>query len=243
MNKNIYEIGFLINPDLSQQEASKTAENIKNILSKQSASVISEGEVVDIDLAYQIITKIASKNVRFDKAYFTWVKFESEGSALEKIKKEVDKIKSEVFRYLITKTVADDQATDKYQDSIESEEVSEDDSKEEKQQGDVIDTTSEEVVEDAPEKEEVSEESSNVIPDDLTKVEGIGPKIQEALYEAGVKTFAQLADKTSEEISEIIADVRGSHDAGTWPKQAQMAADGKWDELKEWQDQMDGGKE
>ena len=29
----------------------------------------------------------------------------------------------------------------------------------------------------------------------------------------------------------------------TWPKQAKMAADGKWDELKKWQDEMDGGIE
>jgi ribosomal protein S6 len=71
LNKDVYEIGLLINPDLSQQEAGKTVENIKNILEKQSASVISEGEVVDIDLAYQIITKIASKNQRFEKAFFS----------------------------------------------------------------------------------------------------------------------------------------------------------------------------
>jgi ribosomal protein S6 len=69
--KNIYEIGLLINPDLSQQEAGETVEKIKNILQKQGASVISEGEIVDIDLAYQIITKIASKNERFDKAFFS----------------------------------------------------------------------------------------------------------------------------------------------------------------------------
>ena len=69
--KNVYEIGLLINPDLSQQEAGKTVDNIIDIVEKQSASVISQGEVVDIDLAYQIITKIASKNARFDKAYFT----------------------------------------------------------------------------------------------------------------------------------------------------------------------------
>jgi ribosomal protein S6 len=71
MTKNVYEIGLLINSDLSQQETGKTIDNIKDIIEKQGASVISEGEVVDIDLAYQIITKIASKNERFNKAYFS----------------------------------------------------------------------------------------------------------------------------------------------------------------------------
>jgi hypothetical protein len=32
------------------------------------------------------------------------------------------------------------------------------------------------------------------------------------------------------------------HIPATWPKQAEMAAAGKWDELKAWQDELDGGK-
>ncbi len=78
--------------------------------------------------------------------------------------------------------------------------------------------------------------------DDLKKVEGIGPKIATTLNEAGILSFQDLANTTSEKISEIIAGVRGKHITETWPKQAQMAADGKWDELKVWQDEMDGGK-
>ncbi len=78
--------------------------------------------------------------------------------------------------------------------------------------------------------------------DDLKKVEGIGPKISETLIAAGIKTFEDLAGITPEKISEIIANVRGNHVTGTWPKQAKLAAEGKWDELKKWQDELDGGK-
>jgi len=78
--------------------------------------------------------------------------------------------------------------------------------------------------------------------DDLKKVEGIGPKIAETLVAAGVATFAELAKTDAAKISEIIADVRGNHVTDTWPAQAQLAADGKWDELKKWQDELDGGK-
>ncbi|WP_379952741.1 50S ribosomal protein L21 [Dokdonia sp. R78006] len=78
--------------------------------------------------------------------------------------------------------------------------------------------------------------------DDLKKVEGIGPKIAETLVEAGISTFAQLAKTDAAKISEIIAGVRGNHVTDTWPAQAQLAADGKWDELKKWQDELDGGK-
>jgi large subunit ribosomal protein L21 len=78
--------------------------------------------------------------------------------------------------------------------------------------------------------------------DDLKKIEGIGPKIAQTLTDAGVATFAQLAKTDAAKISEIIAGVRGNHVTDTWPKQAELAAAGKWDELKKWQDELDGGK-
>ncbi|WP_291962299.1 50S ribosomal protein L21 [Maribacter sp.] len=77
--------------------------------------------------------------------------------------------------------------------------------------------------------------------DDLKKIEGIGPKIAETLNNAGISTFAELAKTDAAKISEIIADVRGNHVTDTWPKQAELAADGKWDELQKWQDELDGG--
>ncbi len=79
-------------------------------------------------------------------------------------------------------------------------------------------------------------------PDDLKKVEGIGPKIAATLNEAGITTFAELAKTKPAKISEIIAGVRGNHVPDTWPKQAKLAAEGKWEELKKWQDELDGGK-
>ncbi len=78
--------------------------------------------------------------------------------------------------------------------------------------------------------------------DDLKKVEGIGPKIASTLVEAGISTFAELAKTDAAKISEIIAGVRGNHVTDTWPAQAKLAAEGKWDELKKWQDELDGGK-
>lgn len=81
--------------------------------------------------------------------------------------------------------------------------------------------------------------------DDLTKVEGIGPKIAELLQNADIKTFAQLAAAEASAIKEILTNAEGnfaSHDPTTWPEQAGMAAAGEWDKLKTWQDELDGGK-
>jgi large subunit ribosomal protein L27 len=81
--------------------------------------------------------------------------------------------------------------------------------------------------------------------DDLKKIEGIGPKIAQLLNEDGILTFAQLAATDVERVKAIL-EAAGSrykmHDPTTWGQQAQLAADGKWDELKKWQDELNGGK-
>ena len=87
--------------------------------------------------------------------------------------------------------------------------------------------------------------SAKVKADDLTIVEGIGPKINELLNKNGVYTFAQLALADPVSIKGFL-DAAGPnyriHDPGTWPAQSQLAADGKWDELRKWQDELNKGK-
>jgi predicted flap endonuclease-1-like 5' DNA nuclease len=81
--------------------------------------------------------------------------------------------------------------------------------------------------------------------DDLKIVEGIGPKIEELFNKAGIYTFAQLADTTAVRMKEIL-DAAGPrfqiHNPATWANQAALARDGKWDELKKWQDELYKGK-
>ena len=82
--------------------------------------------------------------------------------------------------------------------------------------------------------------------DDLKKVEGIGPKIAEIFNNAEILTFADLAGTKVDKLKEILAAAGSryaSKNPGSWPKQAKMAADGKWDELKKWQDEVKGGIE
>ena len=82
--------------------------------------------------------------------------------------------------------------------------------------------------------------------DDLKIVEGIGPKIEELLHEAGIFTFDELAATEPSRIRKILnaAGPRFKmHDPETWPAQAAMAAAGKWDELMDWQEKLKSGKE
>jgi large subunit ribosomal protein L15 len=81
--------------------------------------------------------------------------------------------------------------------------------------------------------------------DDLKKVEGIGPKIAELLADAGIDTFAKLSETKVEAIQSILDEAGSryaSHNPATWPEQAALAAAGKWDELKELQDKLNGGR-
>lgn len=77
--------------------------------------------------------------------------------------------------------------------------------------------------------------------DDLTIIEGIGPKISAALVAAGIRTYADLAAASEAQIREILSQahlrVVGSVSTSipTWPEQAALAAAGRFDALKAWQ--------
>ena len=82
-------------------------------------------------------------------------------------------------------------------------------------------------------------------PDDLKKIEGIGPKIAEKLNAKDIVTFADLAATSVDDLKAILEEAGSRyrmHNPTTWPKQSALAAEGKWDELKAWQDELDGGK-
>ena len=82
--------------------------------------------------------------------------------------------------------------------------------------------------------------------DDMKVIEGVGPKIAGLLNEAGFNTWVELASAPIEKIQEVLDNAGPRyrmHDPATWAKQAQLAADEKWDELEAYQDKLKGGKE
>jgi large subunit ribosomal protein L17 len=89
-------------------------------------------------------------------------------------------------------------------------------------------------------------EATTAAGDDLAIIEGVGPKIAELLNNAGITTFAQLADADDATVQQVLTEAGSRfnvHDATTWNEQAALARDGKMDELKELQDRLKGGKE
>ena len=80
--------------------------------------------------------------------------------------------------------------------------------------------------------------------DDLTKIEGVGPKIALVLSSNGITTYAQLAKADPAAVQEMLKKSSGRFNMAKpqiWPEQAELAASGNWDALKKLQDELHGG--
>ncbi|MBP1669455.1 MAG: uncharacterized protein H6Q21_1821 [Bacteroidetes bacterium] len=85
-----------------------------------------------------------------------------------------------------------------------------------------------------------------VVQDDLKIVEGIGEKIASILNGRGIDTWLKLSQAEPDKIKAILLEVGGPqyniHEPRTWPRQALLAYEGKWAELKKYQDELNAGK-
>ncbi len=114
-----------------------------------------------------------------------------------------------------------------------------------------IDKAATQIEEMFPKTEPMSGSSQAPVPmkrgesDDLTKVEGIGPKMSQALIDAGITTFVELAHASEEQLRAAIeaAGMRLAPSMGTWSRQAEFAVKGDWDGLQAYQDELVGGRE
>ena len=113
--------------------------------------------------------------------------------------------------------------------------------------------TPEPPVEEEPEAAEPQEDeekakpaAKDVKPDDLKKLEGIGPKISSVLQAGGIMTYAQLSDADVDTLKKILEDedprLLRLADPTSWPDQAALAASGEWDALKALQQELKGGR-
>jgi len=93
------------------------------------------------------------------------------------------------------------------------------------------------------EQVEVKHEAVQSSADDLTLIEGIGPKVVKVLKKAGIASFDDLAHAKA-------ADVQAALDAAKlqmmnpegWIDQAKLAAKGDWDAFEKLKGKLKGGK-
>jgi predicted flap endonuclease-1-like 5' DNA nuclease len=90
---------------------------------------------------------------------------------------------------------------------------------------------------------EVVEAEPPPTPDNLTRIEGIGPRVATLLNETGILTFGQLAQADVNRLQELLqAQSLAMIDPSTWPEQATLAAEGNWEALDKLQDVLQGGR-
>ncbi len=81
-------------------------------------------------------------------------------------------------------------------------------------------------------------------PDDLEVVVGIGPKIAKLLIARGIATWKALAETSVSYLREILDKDGGErfrvHNPESWPHQALLLDEGKWDEFRELENRLEG---
>ncbi len=85
-------------------------------------------------------------------------------------------------------------------------------------------------------------EARTIVPDDLKAVQGIGPKISRLLMNRGITTWKALSEAAPDYLREILINDGGErfkiNNPDSWPHQALLLHEGRFDELKELQGRL-----
>lgn len=101
----IYELGFLLVPELAEDEVAGEVGALKNlILDKIGGIEISSEMPKPIELAYQMDKRVGGKIEHYNRAHFGWIKFELPVDNIEKLNKALEENKK-IIRFIVIKTV------------------------------------------------------------------------------------------------------------------------------------------
>lgn len=213
-----YEVTFIVDPVLSGDEVKATAQKYVDDLQEKKCKIVHVDEMGLRKLAYEIN--------RRQSGYYYCVEFQSEtGEILQPLELTLRR-DDNILRFL---TVKLDKYGVKYNDD--------------KREGKIGKVKRKKKAEPAESPRKARQPVKQ--PDNLKRIEGVGPKIAEVLRSSGVTTFEKLAAMTPDQIKALLTaagDRFSFQDPTTWPAQSDLAAKGKWDELKKWQEDLKGGK-
>lgn len=214
-----YEVTFIVDPVLSGDEVKATAQKYVDQLQNGNCSIVHVDEMGLRKLAYEI-------NKRHS-GYYYCVEFQSELGEILRPMELTMRRDDNIMRFL---TVRLDKYGVKYN--------------EDKREGKIGKVKRKKKAEPAVSTPRKSKAPARQ-PDNLKRIEGIGPKIAEVLRSSGITTFEKLATMNPEQIKAVLTaagDRFSFQDPTTWSAQADLAAKGKWEELKKWQEDLKGGK-
>ena len=100
----VYELGYHLLPALSEANIKAEVEDIKSTIEKFEGVFLSEEHPKSLRLAYTISKKSGSKYIKYDTAFFGWIKFEMTSEQIVALKDAIDK-KDTILRFIIVKTI------------------------------------------------------------------------------------------------------------------------------------------
>jgi predicted flap endonuclease-1-like 5' DNA nuclease len=84
----------------------------------------------------------------------------------------------------------------------------------------------------------------NIKTDDLKVVNGIGPKIAQLLINRGITTWKSLSETSPNYLTAILHEDGGErfriHNPESWPHQALLLHEGRWDEFRDLLERLEG---
>ena len=247
----IYELGYHLIPILGEEDVEKEREALVATITTLNGEIIDEEKPSLINLAYTMYKVVNNKKSAYDQAYFGWIKFRLSPEELENVKKDVER-EDNILRHLLITTVEENTIYSEQPYKLAKQSQSSDDVEIDDVEIDETlldeDEIDEEKIESLLDEKDIlkqSEEENKEVEqgDDLTKIEGIGPKIAEIFSSNGIASFKKLASTAVDSLKELLKEHKlSSHDPETWPEQAKLAEEGKWEELEKLQDELKGGK-
>lgn len=103
-DNGVYEIGFILVPQVTEEKLPESFGNIKNAILDTGAIAISEEFPKLITLAYSMERTINNKIERFTEGYFGWIKFELESDKVQGLEAAL-RLRTDLVRHLLIKTV------------------------------------------------------------------------------------------------------------------------------------------
>jgi len=211
-----YEITFIIDPVLPGDEIQVAAKAYEKLIKDEGCSIVNVDNIGLKQLAYPINKK--------NSGIYKCIEFQTEsGAGIPKIELAMRR-DERIMRFLTVKL-------DKYGVKYN----------EDKRNG-LIGNAKKNAEKDDKKKEE--KPSYRVAKDDLTLIEGVGPKIAKLLTTAGINTYAKLSKASTTDVQDILTKGGPSftgHNPSTWAEQSTLAADGKWSELNAMKARLVGG--
>lgn len=104
VENRVYELGFHVVPSIAEEKLPAEMTAIKDVLESNGGIAIAEDFPKLKHLTYKMTKVVGAKHLKFDTAYFGWVKFEMDPEAVGKVKTALLR-NDNILRFIIIKTV------------------------------------------------------------------------------------------------------------------------------------------